>query len=59
MQKMKFLTYFLLIMAVIAVPMGSVFAAPAHQEGLIDGTVTGLICETDTSTAVTIFIVTL
>ena len=58
MPKTKFITSLVLAFAVLALQIGVVFAAPALQEGFITGTVTELVCETDTTTGVTTFLVT-
>jgi len=58
MKTPKILIAFILAIAVMALQIGTVFAAPALQEGSITGTVTALACETDATTGATTFLVT-
>jgi len=58
MLKTKFVTSLVLSLAVVIVQVGTVSASPAVQEGFITGTVTGLVCDTDTATGVTTYEVT-
>jgi len=58
MLKTKFVTSLVLALAILALPVGAVFASPLLQEEFISGTVTGLACETDTATGITTFLVT-
>jgi len=56
--KSKFGPSLVLAFAILALQVGAVFAANANQEGFIAGTVTELVCETDATTGITTFVVT-
>ena len=58
MLKTKLIQSLVLAFAILALPISAVFAAPAAQEGFISGTVTALVCETDATTGITTFLVT-
>jgi len=58
MLKTKFITSLVLAFAILALPVGAVFASPLTQDGFISGTVMGLACETDTATGITTFLIT-
>ncbi len=59
MRRLKFLLSLVAVVAILAMQVGFVFAAPATQEGFITGTVTAITCETDVNTGVVTFLVTL
>lgn len=58
MQKRKFAASLVLAIAILVAQVGSVFASPAIQDEFVTGTVTELICDTDTTTGITTFVVT-
>jgi hypothetical protein len=58
MLRTRFTVGIVLAFAIVAVQVGAVLAAPAAQEEFITGTVTELVCETDPTTSVTTFLVT-
>lgn len=58
MMKSKVATSIALAIAILLAQVGSVFASPATQEAVITGTVTELLCDTDETTGVTTFEVT-
>lgn len=58
MKISKFLLVSTLVLALFVAQVGVVFAAPALEEALITGTVTALACDTDSTSGVTTFLVT-
>src|SRR5262245_22353055 len=54
MKTPKILIATILVIAVLAMQITTVFAAPSLQEGFITGTVTALTCETDGTFLVTV-----
>ncbi|HUG33865.1 MAG TPA: hypothetical protein VMJ90_03780 [Anaerolineales bacterium] len=58
MLKTKVTASLVLVVTILISQVGTVLASPAAQEELITGTVTELICDTDTSTGITTFVVT-
>ena len=58
MLKTKIAISFILIFTIQFLQAGTVAASPAAQEQLITGTVTQLLCETDETTGITTFLVT-
>lgn len=58
MLKTKFAASLVLAFAVVVSQVGAVLASPAVQEEFITGRVTGLVCDTDATTGITTFEVT-
>jgi hypothetical protein len=58
MRKTRFAASFVLAFALLVLQVGVVLASPATQEEFITGTVMELVCDTDPTTSVTTFIVT-
>jgi len=59
MKKLKFAAVLLIALSVLTAQVGTVFAAPVLQEGFIEGTVTGLACETNVATGTVTVLVTI
>ena len=58
MKKFKFLMVPLIVLALLVVQTGGVFAAPELQEGFITGAVTAITCEIDPDTLASTFYIT-
>lgn len=58
MLKTKIAISIVLAFTILLLQAGAVFASPAAQEDFITGTVTQLVCETDETTGITTFLVT-
>jgi len=58
MKNLKFLSFVFVAMAVLFAQTGAAFAAPAMQDGFINGPVTEVSCETNADTGVSTYFIT-